>query len=249
MVVYQCQNCNTNVEYKPSRIPKSGIFCKKTQCRLIRKQNMYKLIFTNEMKQKLKISNKRSWTFERRFLQSQKSKGVLNPMYGKKRPLYVIEAMRNGLIGKTSAFKGRCHTEQTKRILSCKAKNNWKTNVYTNDSIKKWFESNNKDMTTPEFVIGSILYSNFNNFVFVGNGQFFIKRFCPDFVDFENKKIIEIYGKYWHSLSSKIEKDKRRIKEYQKAGYTLLIIFDVDLKYSTTFDQTLIKLQNFVQNE
>jgi len=66
---------------------------------------------------------------------------------------------------------------------------------------------------------------------FVGNGKVIIDGFNPDFININGKKkIIELYGDYWHNLPGYMERDKRRLKSYKKYGYKTLIIWEHELK-------------------
>ena len=64
------------------------------------------------------------------------------------------------------------------------------------------------------------------NFKYVGDGKIFLNRFCPDFINKKSKKIIELYGDYWHNKTDAILRDKRRIKTYKKHGYDTLVIWE-----------------------
>ena len=44
------------------------------------------------------------------------------------------------------------------------------------------------------------------------------------------KKIIEMYGDYWHNRPDWGKRDERRLKTYKKLGYQTLIIWEHELK-------------------
>ena len=78
---------------------------------------------------------------------------------------------------------------------------------------------------------------------FVGNGKVIIDGFNPDFIGRNGqKKIIELYGDYWHNLKSWRERDKRRIKAYTRYGYKTLIIWEHELK---DLDKLRIRVKKF----
>lgn len=185
-----------------------------------------------------------SWDINRRKLWSIKMSGSNNPMFGKKRPKYVRDAMRKGLLGKPSAFRGKHHKNSSINILSNKAKNNWKNGKYTITSIKKWYMNNNFGVTNPEQICFCILRELNSSFKFTGNYSFHIGRFSPDFTDKKNKKIIEVYGSYWHSKQKAIKKDKRRKLLYKENGYKFLIIHDYELK--NNIEKTIEKINQFI---
>lgn len=62
-------------------------------------------------------------------------------------------------------------------------------------------------------------------FEYVGNGDLIIGRKCPDFVNHEENKIIELFGEPWHEE----EEEEQRTKFFQKHGYDTLIIWSSDL--------------------
>ena len=62
-----------------------------------------------------------------------------------------------------------------------------------------------------------------SKYKFTGNGTFIIDRFNPDFVCEKDRKIIELYGDYWH------KNDKRhnnRINTYITNNYDVLVIYE-----------------------
>lgn len=66
---------------------------------------------------------------------------------------------------------------------------------------------------------------------YIGNGKIFIDGLCPDFINSNGqKKIIELYGTYWHNKVETKKRDKRRLKTYAKYGYKTLIIWEHELK-------------------
>lgn len=72
-------------------------------------------------------------------------------------------------------------------------------------------------------------------FKYVGNGELIIAGRCPDFVHISKSKVIELFGRYWHSPSLnplvklKYTYDKT-IEHYQKNGFDCLILWGSDLK-------------------
>ena len=137
------------------------------------------------------------------------------------------------------------HSWVAKRCMSCankiKAKNSWRRPKFREKMIKILLNNQQKAIqglvlhpNKPEKVLLQILP---NSFVFVGNGKKMIDRFNPDFIDEKNKKIVEMYGDYWHNLKSYKERDLRRLKAYKKAGYALLIIWEHELKDASKVKQ------------
>jgi len=91
----------------------------------------------------------------------------------------------------------------------------------------------------PETILINILRDKFR---YVGNGKFWIESFNPDFVDIKNRKIIELFGDYWHNRPENIERDKLRLKAYKHKGYKTIIIWEHELK---DLNKLSIKLRKF----
>jgi very-short-patch-repair endonuclease len=87
---------------------------------------------------------------------------------------------------------------------------------------------------------------NFNNlsFEYVGDGKVNLKGFCPDFIDENSKKIIEVFGEYWHSLPRYKDLDRRRLEVYRMLGYAVLIIWCKELM---DIQKVTEKIINFVE--
>ena len=142
------------------------------------------------------------------------------------------------------------HSWVAKRCASCasriKAKQSWKNPKFRKLMTKQLLNNQQKAIqglrlhpNKPEKILITILP---DSFTFVGNGKVMISRFNPDFIDIKNKRIVELYGDYWHNLKSYKERDKRRALEYKKEGYKLLIIWEHELKDITKVKQ---KINNF----
>jgi len=73
---------------------------------------------------------------------------------------------------------------------------------------------------------------------FVGDGSFTIDSKCPDFINYNGqKKIIELFGDYWHSKEitgrTKFEEENRRKKAFAKYGFKTLILWESELENTT----------------
>jgi len=88
-------------------------------------------------------------------------------------------------------------------------------------------------MTKPEkLVLGilQILFPSGSPFQFAGDRKFWIKmangRYRnPDFVCESNKKIIEVFGRYWH----RNDKTDEVISQYAECGWKCLIVWDDEI--------------------
>ena len=97
-------------------------------------------------------------------------------------------------------------------------------------NIKKSFLKINPNK--PEKLMDKLLQGLLpKEYKYVGNGKVILDKFCPDFININGqKKIIELYGDYWHNRPEVKERDKRRLIAYTKYGYKTLIIWEHELK-------------------
>jgi very-short-patch-repair endonuclease len=126
-----------------------------------------------------------------------------------------------------------------KHCHSCDTKLRFKNEEYRNRVI----EAQRKGMVIrpnkPEKILSVLLNKDYK---YVGDGSFIINGFNPDFINCNGqKKIIELYGDYWHNLPDYKERDKCRIKSYKKYGYKTLIIWEHELKNLRQLNNKLIK--------
>jgi len=79
-------------------------------------------------------------------------------------------------------------------------------------------------------------------------GIYSINGKIPDFIAIKQKKIIELFGDYWHSKEwikkrgCKEDTEKGRIHYFRKFGYKTLIVWEHELK---DIDKLIIKLEEF----
>jgi len=89
-----------------------------------------------------------------------------------------------------------------------------------------------------------------SNFIFTGDFTFWIKGKNPDFVDKNNKKVIEIFGDYWHSKEQtgidETEHERNRINHFNKNGYNCLILWEHEFK---NFELIKYKILEFNKGE
>jgi len=126
---------------------------------------------------------------------------------------------------------------------SCASKLKWENVKYRDIIIKKIIKALKITPNKPEKILIGILNKTLpNEYKYVGDGKVIIGGFNPDFINVNSqKKIIELYGDYWHSRKEVVKRDVRRLKAYRKYGYKLLIIWEHELK-------DLIKVKNGIIN-
>ncbi|GAG38348.1 unnamed protein product, partial [marine sediment metagenome] len=160
-----------------------------------------------------------------------KYKGENNPFYGKKHTLETRERMKvnhpnvkgeeNPMFGKKSVFS--------------------KLNI-DKDFQKKRLKALNLKPNKPEKVLMNLLKKLNLPYKYVGDGRIIIDGFIPDFINYNGqKRIIELYGDYWHNLLDYKERDNRRKISYKKYGYDLLVVWQTELNNMQELEKKLIK--------
>lgn len=138
-----------------------------------------------------------------------------------------------------------------------------------NNRLKYWkykiYNGNHHSKTADKlFLKLSELYDKKDN-IYFGDHEYILvydgKVILPDFLDIDNKKIIEFYGDYWHcnpikytsesynkslhKYSKEIwDKDKERVISLNKLGYEVLIIWESE--YKDNQNETINKCLKFL---
>jgi len=164
--------------------------------------------------------------------------------------------------GKSIWPNGRLFLEGTKKKMSKTRKR-----LFKEGKLKNWCEGKNLPEKTkkklrlttslarkrgcynikpnkPEKIMINLIKENNLPFNYVGDGQVIIGGFNPDFLSKNPKKIIEVFGDYWHNLSKIKNRDKKRFGEYKKYGYETLVIWEHELKNPF---QVLNKIKGFIR--
>jgi very-short-patch-repair endonuclease len=120
----------------------------------------------------------------------------------------------------------------------------WKNIHYRDKVIKKWMQSCAIKPNKKEVLLNTLLQQILpKEYKYVGDGQVIIDGFNPDFINCNGqKKIIEMFGDYWHNKSNAKEKDKRRLEAYKTYGYKTLIVWEHELN---NFNKLVNKIDRF----
>jgi len=172
---------------------------------------------------------------------SKRRKGIYRKVNAKTRKTYYcIEPNCNNEITYHN-FKygqGRCR--------SCASKKMWQNPDFSKKTRQAiLYSCYIKPNKTEKYLKKLILQVVGNDYKFVGNGELILDGLCPDFVNINGqKKIIELYGDYWHNLPEYKKRDKRRIKAYANYGYKTLIIWEHELKDIDKVKNRILEFNN-----
>ena len=138
----------------------------------------------------------------------------------------------SGIYGNGKCKNCKKCSKKTKVKIRQKALKNWQNSNYKEKQVKLMFKGMKLTPNKPETLLTKLLNKILpDEYKYVGNRKVIIDRFNPDFINCNGqKKIIELFGDYWHNLSSYKKRDKRRLIAYNKLGYFTLIIWEHELK-------------------
>ncbi|MDI6730794.1 MAG: hypothetical protein QMD06_04560, partial [Candidatus Altarchaeum sp.] len=153
-----------------------------------------------KISKKLKKINKKVWS---------------NPILRKKQSLTIKMLWKNKKYRKTVSESQSMHSKEM-----------WRNRI----SALKIAKSLSIKPNRPEKKLLLIIRKNNFPFKYTGNYKFWIygekHSYNPDFIHLYEKKVIELFGEYWHRESKNKLKDKSRIQTYNKHGYNVLIIWE-----------------------
>jgi len=115
--------------------------------------------------------------------------------------------------------------------------------------LRAIFAGNDLSPNKPERRLRNGLNKMFpGEYKFVGDGKTFIGGKCPDFINVNGqKKIIELFGTFWHSKKmtgmSRKEYEEQRIKHFAKYGFRTLVIWQKELENIKKLKRKLIEFQ------
>jgi len=145
----------------------------------------------------------------------------------------------------------RNKSPEFRQLLSRKAKERWKKlsfeerkekvqHLFKEDVRKRVFKSLLKKPTSIEKRFMEICKEQNFPFRYVGNGAILINGLNPDFINEEEKMIVEVLGEHWHT-----EEDVQRRQElFLNYGYKSLMIWQSELKNEKNLIQKVRKWSN-----
>ena len=123
----------------------------------------------------------------------------------------------------SKANKGRPAPENVRKIFADCNRERHKDPEF----IKKLRLSQRRKPTSIERIFSDMCKEYNLPFKYVGNGEIWIARKNPDFININGKKqVVEILGSYWHTK----EEIEERTKHYAKYGFECINIWDYELK-------------------
>lgn len=162
------------------------------------------------------------------------------------------------------AFKGKHHSEETRKEISLILKEQAKTRKsygFENMSKEKLVEINRKTIakscSRPNGLETNLLnlieVAVPGGYKYTGDASFPIvtltSRMYPDFVSVKgNNKVIEAFGDYYHcvknnSTNTKKNVEEKKVSDYKSVGYDCLVIWQSDLKESR--EKIIDKIREF----
>jgi len=128
---------------------------------------------------------------------------------------------RENMIALLTAARNRL---EVKERNSKRMKKKWKEDIFVSKQMKARHVKQNKLEKKGEDLFHKLCPSEYK---FTGDGDVVIAGKCPDFININGqKKIIEIYGDYWH----RDDNEQDRIDTFAKYGYDTLIIWEREFK-------------------
>jgi len=129
-------------------------------------------------------------------------------------------------------------------------KRRWEDPNYRERTLKAIFRGFKLKPNKPEKQLDKLLQKLFpNQWKYVGDGSFLIGFKNPDFINItEQKKIIELFGDYWHSqeatMRTREEEEQQRMDHFGKYGYQTLIIWEHELGDTTLLERRIMEFHN-----
>lgn len=115
--------------------------------------------------------------------------------------------------------------------------------VLSSQHLRAIMKSGKASPNKSEILLDNVLNNLFpGEYKFVGDGEVIIAGKNPDFININGKKkIIELYGNYWH----RNDNFEDRINTFIPYGYDTAIVWDSELKNASKLKQKLLKFHQF----
>ena len=117
------------------------------------------------------------------------------------------------------------------------SKERWKNKEY----VKKLLSSLKVSPNKKEIKLINLINKYNLPYKFVGCGDYIIEKFNPDFIHLNDRKIIELFGDYWHNRVDYKKRDRFREIVYKRNGFKTLIIWEHELRNMSDVLNKIIK--------
>ena len=246
--LYCSRNCQCQGQKHPrkTKIKKTCLFC----------HELFEVIPCRQAKKFCNHSCSRKYLWN----QPKFRRNIINKSKGRHNsPKTEFKKGKHGNV-KTEFKKGRHSSRKTEfkkgqkptnGFTSKKLKQMWNDSKYREKTLKAIHEGRKLKPNIPEKFINRLLNKLLpKEYKFVGDGKVILGGFNPDFINVNGqKKIIEMYGCYWHKcpkckFGNKRLLDVRRLKTYKKYGYKTLIIWQHELKDLNRVKNRILKFHD-----
>lgn len=165
---------------------------------------------------------------------------------GKIKP-YFLNKKRPNFSGENHPFFGKHLSDEIKTKISEANKGRKRPDASVRMKIDNPIFKGFLKPTKPEKKIMELIKQHNLPYEYVGDGKINIGFKNPDFIHLKDKKLIEVFGNYFHNprLNKKVkyfQTEDGRIKFFDKYGFKTLIIWEYELK---DLDNVLKKIMEF----
>lgn len=193
---------------------------------------------TEEWRRKLSEANKG------KRISKEVRKKISKSLMGRKHPLYGKKMSRETKEKLSQSIRLKLSTKESKELRSLLHKKIQKKLFKDKNFRKKQLKilqnglyNSRRGMTYPEKLMFKMLKRLKIGFEYTGNFTFDVNGKCPDFRILRSRKLIEVFGDYWHES----KEVKKKIKWYKKYGYECLVVWESDLKNDEENVQRVVK--------
>ncbi len=230
---HYCIDCDKEISW----VSKRCLFCAHNHRRVKNKVHLCKICNRNRICYKTwKYGGSRCrFCAQKERLKNPENHSMYNKHHTKEAKRKMSEAHKNKIVSKKTRIK-----------MSLANKKRWQNKVYRKKVLLNMLKARKLTPNKPEKALNNLLNMLLpKEYQFVGNGKIIIDRFCPDFINVNGqKKIIEMYGDYWHNLATAKKRDTRRLRVYKKYGYKTLIVWEHELKDLNRLQQKIKEFNN-----
>ena len=145
------------------------------------------------------------------------------------------------------AMKGKKRSKETKRRISKAMTKQWQNLEYAEKQLKAIYATMKTKPNKPERKLRNGLNRMFpGEYKYVGDGKVWFGKRCPDFINVNGqKKIIEMFGDFWHSEEvngrTRKQEENQRIGYFAGYGFKTLIIWEREFQNIRRLKKKLIE--------